>query len=71
MTPEELTAQVVDLQARIAYQEHTLLALDDVITTQSARIERLEARLARALERLESAGESQPGDVLDERPPHY
>ena len=71
MTPEELVAQVVDLQARIAYQEDTLLALDDVITEQAARIERLEARLTRALDRLQSAGESEPGNLLDERPPHY
>lgn len=71
MTAKEMAEQVVDLQARIAYQEHTLLALDDVITDQAARIERLEARLARVLDRLESAGESAAGDVLDERPPHY
>ena len=71
MNADEMQQQIIDLQARIAYQEHTLLALDSVITEQAARIARLEARLESIVARLEAGGEAAPGDVLDERPPHY
>ena len=71
MSPEELATQLIDLQTRVAHQEHTLIQLDQVITRQDELIARLEARVSHLVERLDAAGEGTPGDPAAERPPHY
>lgn len=71
MKVEELRDQIIDLQARVAYQEHVLLELDTVVTAQARRIERLEARLARFAERLDSALTAADDAPAEEPPPHY
>ncbi len=63
-------ARLVELQSRLAYQEHTLEALDAVIAEQAARIARLETALERLARRVDAAtGAPEAGG--DERPPHY
>ena len=71
MNPEELATQLIDLQSRVAHQEHTLIQLDQVITRQDELIAKLEARLTRLVERLDATGEGACGDPAGERPPHY
>ena len=72
MTGDDAEQQIVDLQARIAYQEDTLRELDSVVAAQSQRLARLEARLTRLAERLDSL--PGPGDEASQDeppPPHY
>jgi SlyX protein len=62
----------VDLETKLAHQEHLLLELNDVITKQQENIMRLEKLCDSIIERVRSLGEALPGDAnVDEKPPHY
>jgi SlyX protein len=68
-----MTAQrFVDLETKLAHQEHLLLELNDVITKQQENIMRLEELCDSIIERVRSLGEAAPAGVdVDEKPPHY
>ncbi len=64
--------RLIELETRVAYQEATLQQLNDIVTAQQQRIDRLErvcrelaARIAR------SADAAFKGSAADEIPPHY
>jgi SlyX protein len=62
----------VDLETKLAHQEHLLLELNDVITKQQENIMRLEKLYESIVERVRSLGEALPADTsIDEKPPHY
>jgi SlyX protein len=62
----------VDLETKLAHQEHLLLELNDVITKQQENIMRLEELCDSIIERVRSLGEVAPAGVdVDEKPPHY
>lgn len=62
----------VDLETKLAHQEHLLLELNEVITKQQENIMRLEKLCDSIIERVRSLGEAPPGDAnVDETPPHY
>ena len=62
----------VDLETKLAHQEHLLLELNDVITKQQENIMRLEKLCDSIIERIRSLGEAAPaGADVDEKPPHY
>ena len=62
----------VDLETKLAHQEHLLLELNEVITKQQENIMRLEKLCDSIIERVRSLGEALPGDAnVDEKPPHY
>ena len=62
----------VDLETKLAHQEHLLLELNDVITKQQENIMRLEKLCDSIIERVRSLGEALPTDTnVDEKPPHY
>ena len=68
---EELRAQLIELQTQLAFQEDVLHTLDNVVTLQQQRIDkmeqtnaRLELQLAELLVALDSQSDDQP-------PPHY
>lgn len=68
----DLTQRLTDLEIRVAYQENTITALDEVIQEQFALIDRLQ----REMEQLRNHMESQPnsaklGSLEEELPPHY
>lgn len=65
--------KVIDLQSRIAHQEHTIAELNDALTDQQAQIATLEAKVVALIDRVRSLSESAPaGDGGDEPPPpHY
>ena len=64
--------KIIDLESRIAYQEHTIGTLNEVLTDQQARIAALESRVDALLERVRALSEAPPGgDEGDEPPPHY
>ena len=62
----------VDIETKLAHQEHLVLELNDVITKQQEKIMRLEALCDSIIERVRSLGESAPsGSDEHEVPPHY
>ena len=67
MDDERLTR----IEERLAHQEHTAGELSDVLHRQQAEIERLTLLTRQLAERLEALREGEPGNPLDEKPPHY
>ena len=62
----------VDLETKLAHQEHLLLELNEIITKQQENIMRLEKLCDSIIERVRSLSEAAPVDVrADETPPHY
>ena len=65
--------RLIDIETRIAHQDHVLADLNDVVTDQQARIMQLETLVRSLAERLLSLAEEgqSPGSATDEKPPHY
>lgn len=75
-----LEARLIELESRLAYQEHWLDGLDKALAQQHLRLETLERMgelLRRRLREQQQAIQAQEtgggGDAfpVDERPPHY
>ena len=63
--------QLEDLQTRLAYQEHTLSQLNDVVIGQQAELERLRIVVRDLLQMVgDERGSASPASV-EEKPPHY
>lgn len=72
MKESELRPHIVELETRLAFQEHTLQALNDVVTRQQQQIEDLIREIQALKDRLRAAAPSPVGPLEDERPPpHY
>lgn len=61
-------AHLVELEVRIAFQDETISALDEVVREFAARVERLESELGRMRKAMEGLPETGPAD---DPPPHY
>lgn len=62
----------VDLESRLAHQDQLLSELNDVVTSQQAKLMQLEALVKSLTERFRSMADAMPADdSADERPPHY
>ena len=62
----------VDIESKLAHQEHLLLELNEVITKQQEKIMRLESLCESIIERIRSIGDTGHGDPnAEEVPPHY
>ena len=65
-------ARLEALETKIAYQEHTIAQLNDVIVTQQRLLDRLEARCEALREKLQSLARADGADPnAHEPPPHY
>ena len=65
-------ARLGEIESKLAYQEHLVLELNDIVTRQQAQIDRLDERCNALLARLRAIGEMLPETgPEDERPPHY
>ena len=65
--------RLIDIESKLAPQEHLLAERNQAVTSQQAQIAKLEALCSGMLERLKSMAE-QPdsaGANNEERPPHY
>jgi SlyX protein len=63
---------MIELQTKLAHQEHTIAALNDALTGQQAQIARLEQLVTALTDRVRALSESVPGtDGGHEVPPHY
>jgi uncharacterized coiled-coil protein SlyX len=71
-----MSDELIDLQTTIAFQEHNLGELTDIVTAQQKQLDLLRTELQLLRERigyLEGAlhQSGQPFSVVDEKPPHY
>lgn len=65
-------SRVVELETRLAFQEHTLQALNDVVIRQQQQIEMLVREIQALKDRMRAAAPSPVGPLEDEKPPpHY
>ncbi|WP_242107717.1 SlyX family protein [Luteimonas aquatica] len=70
--PEDLEQRLVELETRLAFQEHTLTALSDELAATRLELARQTDLLRRALEELKLSRGLPLGDPADEPPPpHY
>lgn len=67
-----LETRVVELEMRLAFQEHSLAELSDALAQARLELSRNDALLRRALDELRANRPGITGDPADEPPPpHY
>jgi SlyX protein len=65
-----LTDRIDTLESRLAFQDHTIEALNKTVTEQWAKIDALTRQLVALGERLQETESQMPGPT-NEPPPHY
>ncbi len=64
--------RVIEIETKLAHQEHLLSKLNDALTDQQAQISELEVFCRSLLDRMKSLLDGSSADqATDERPPHY
>jgi SlyX protein len=64
--------RLIDIESKLAHQEHTIAELNDALSNQQVQIGDLEAQVRALIERVRVLSESAPaGGSDDEPPPHY
>jgi SlyX protein len=66
-----LEARVTDLESRLAFQDDTIQALNDVLVAQQRALDRLQQQMAAMLKRQEEMGSQFEIFGEDAPPPHY
>ena len=62
----------IDIESKLAYQEHTIAELNDALSSQQTQISNLEHQVVALIDRVKALSESAPaGGTDDEPPPHY
>lgn len=67
----ELEQRIIDLEARLAFQDDTIQTLSDVLVAQQRTLERLQAQLALLARRQEDMQSRMDGEGDEAPPPHY
>ena len=64
--------RLVDLETKLAYQEDTIQALNQVVCEQQKQIDQLAATCKLLVDRIRQLSVPAETDaILDEKPPHY
>lgn len=63
--------KIIDIETRMAFQDDTIQELSDVIYRQQKQIDQLEKSVQLLLDKVQDLTHSQPGAIIDEKPPHY
>lgn len=71
MTHPSHDQRLTDLESRIAFQEDSIQALSDELWRQQKELERLQQLCTLMLQQMQESGGGNPGQPLDEKPPHY
>ncbi|MCU1722360.1 SlyX family protein [Pseudomonas sp. 5P_5.1_Bac1] len=66
-----IEARVMELESRVAFQDDTLLALNDVLVDQQRVVERLQLQMAALLKRYEDVMGQYEVSEEEAPPPHY
>lgn len=68
---EGFDARLADLESRLAFQDDTIQALNDVIVAQQRQLDRLQLQLAALSSRQDELQGQIGGEDVDVPPPHY
>ncbi|WP_185266909.1 SlyX family protein [Halopseudomonas xiamenensis] len=69
---DELVNRMDELETRLAFQDDTIQALNDVVSRQELELERLQRALELLARRQADLAASMPGEAEDDQPPpHY
>ncbi len=64
--------RVIEIETKLAHQEHLLSELNEALTDQQAQISGLERLCQSLIDRVKSLLDSSSADqATDDRPPHY
>lgn len=63
--------RITELETRIAYQEHTIQELNDIVYRQQQQIDKVEVMCKHLMDRIQSLSEAASSLPANERPPHY
>lgn len=64
--------RAIEIESKLAHQEHTISALNEALTSQQAQITALEATVRALTERIRAMPDAaSASDTADEIPPHY
>ena len=64
--------QLIEIEMKIAHQEHTVAELNDALTSQQAQIANLETLVRVLTDRVRAISETAPAGSEDNLPPpHY
>ncbi len=64
--------RITELETKLAYQEHTIQALNDEIYRQQQQIDKVEIMCKHLMDRLQNLSDTGGGEQpANERPPHY
>ncbi|CAM3789496.1 slyX-like protein [Pseudomonas reidholzensis] len=66
-----LESQMIDLQTRLAFQDDTIQALNDVVVEQGRVIDRLQLQMAELIKRYEDMVGQYGSEGEEAPPPHY
>ncbi|SQF97420.1 protein SlyX [Paucimonas lemoignei] len=66
-----LQDRVTELESRLAFQDDTIQALNDVLVVQQRALDRLQQQMAATLKRQEELGNQFEIFGEDAPPPHY
>ncbi|TDV62568.1 SlyX family protein [Pseudomonas sp. LP_7_YM] len=66
-----LEERVMDLESRLAFQDDTIQALNDVLVAQQRSVERMQLQMAALLKRQEEMSGQFEAFEEDAPPPHY
>ncbi|MCW9024051.1 MAG: SlyX family protein [Gammaproteobacteria bacterium] len=63
---------IIELESRLAFQEHSINELNDVITRQQGQIDTLMASVQVLNNKLKEMADTGASSItVDEKPPHY
>ncbi|MFJ2711756.1 MULTISPECIES: SlyX family protein [unclassified Pseudomonas] len=68
---QELQDRVTDLESRLAFQDDTIQALNDVLVEQQRVVERLRLQMTALLRRQEEMSGQFESSEEEAPPPHY
>ncbi|WP_341709029.1 SlyX family protein [Halopseudomonas sp.] len=72
MSQEQLIARIDELESRLAFQDDTIQALNDVLAAQQFELDRLRRSLELVAKRQADLAAQVPGEAGEEPPPpHY
>ncbi len=64
--------RITELETKIAYQEHTLQELNDIVYRQQQQIDKVEIMCQHLMDRIQTLSDPGSGEQpTNERPPHY
>lgn len=66
-----LEERVMELESRLAFQDDTIAALNDVLVDQQRVVERLQLQMAALLKRYEEVMGQYEASEEEAPPPHY